>query len=209
MVRFLIADSCPATVYGTKRFVQSVSKDEVVVGEAGSVEEILRLISDLCPDKIVLAPRFDATAPDPIEEAALCRFLKSLPKMPSVIIYSTHDSPAEVALLARAGADHYIHKNTSLEGLREAWERDQAGESVWMVGSHSESAMPHLFGMLERMQLTTRQLEVLALLLRRYSDAQIAKKLHITLQTAKNHNMNIFRKLSVNSRQGLQDKFVM
>jgi len=205
-IRFLIADSCPTTLSGTKRFIESVAEDEVVIGEAGSVEETIRLVSDLCPDRVLLDPRFDATAPDPIEEAALCHFLKSLPRNLSVIIYSTHDSPAEVALLARAGADHYVQKTTNIEGLREAWERYQAGEYVWMVGSHSKSDMSRLTGILQRLHFTTRQLEVLVLLLRRYSDAQIAKKLDITLQTAKNHNMNIFRKIGVKSRKELQDK---
>lgn len=78
-----------------------------------------------------------------------------------------------------------------------------------MVGSERESAVPRMLGMLQRAHLTTRQLEVLVLLLRRYSDSQIANKLHITPQTTKNHNASIFRKLGVTSRRELYDKFLV
>lgn len=207
-VRFLIADPCPATRAGIRHFVEGATGTEVV-GEAGDAEETLRLASELRPGKVVLDPRFDGEAPDPLSEAALCRRLKATPSPPSLSIYATHDSSAEIAVLARAGADHYVHKGASIEDLREAWQRDQAGESVSMVGSERESAVPRMLGMLQRAHLTTRQLEVLVLLLRRYSDSQIANKLHITPQTTKNHNASIFRKLGVTSRRELYDKFLV
>lgn len=207
-VRFLIAEPCPVTRAGVRHFVEGADGTEVV-GEAGGAEETLRLASELRPDKVVLDPRFDGDTPDPLAEAALCRKLKSLPDPPSLSIYATHDSPAEIAVLSQAGADHYVHKRASILDLGEAWRRDLAGESVWMVGDERKSAMPRLLGMLQRMHLTNRQLEVLVLLLRRYSDAQIANKLHVTQQTAKNHKTSIFKKLGVRSRQELYDKFLM
>lgn len=207
-VKFLIADACPVMRTGIRHFVEGAAGTELL-GEAGDEEETLRRASELQPDKIVLDPRFDGGTPNPLAEAALCRKLKSASKTPSLSIYATHDSPAEIAALARAGADHYVHKRASIEDLSEAWRRDRAGESVWMVGDEPKYSMPSLLSMLQRMDLTNRQLEVLVLLLRRYSDAQIAKKLHVTLQTAKNHKTSIFKKLGVQSRQALYDKFLM
>lgn len=78
-----------------------------------------------------------------------------------------------------------------------------------MVTPAPESAVPRLLAMLHRLRLTERQLEVLVLLLRRYSDEQIAQKLHIIRQTTKNHNASIFKKLGVKSRRELCDKFLV
>jgi NarL family two-component system response regulator LiaR len=206
-IRFLIADPCPATRAGIRSFVHGADGTEVV-GEAGDAEQILSLASELRPDKVVLDPRFDNKTPDPLAEVALCRKLKSLTNPPVVSIYAAHDSPAELAAFAKAGADNYLHKSVSIEILEETWERTRSGESVWITAPDLDRAARHMILVAQAMHLTNRQLDVLVLLLRRYSDAQVAKKLHITLQTAKNHNTNIFRKVEVKNRQELQDKFL-
>ena len=207
MERFLISDPCPTVSVGIRGLVGN-SEGAEVVAVTTIPEETLRLTAELLPDRVVLDPRFDHS-PEPLAESTLCTKLKSLPGPPSVSVYSTHDSPAELALLARAGADHYVHKGTGYEGLAEAWRRTRAGESVWMVAPDPDSAVPRLLAMLQGLHLSDRQLEVLVLLLRRYSDEQIARKLHITRQTTKNHNTNIFRKLGVKSRRELHNKFLV
>jgi DNA-binding NarL/FixJ family response regulator len=207
-IKFLIADSCPATRAGIRSFVHGAEGLEVV-GESADAEETLRLASEVCPDKVVLDPRFDGEIPNPIAEAALCSKLKSLPNPPAVSIYATHDSPAEIAAFARAGVDNYVHKSVSVDVLEETWERTQSGESVWIVHPDPEAGSKLMTLKVQALHLTTRQLETLVLLLRRYSDTQIAKKLHVTTQTAKNHNTSIFRRLSVQGRRELYDKFLV
>lgn len=110
---------------------------------------------------------------------------------------------------ALAGADNYVHKSSSIDVLRETWERTQAGEAVWIAHPDLEAAAKLMTLKVQAMHLTDRQLEVLVLLLKGCSDSQIAKKLYITPQTAKNHNVSIFGKLGVRSRQDLHDKFLM
>lgn len=207
-VSFLIADPCPATRTGIRHFVQGAAGTEVV-DEAGNADETLRLASELQPDKVVLDPRFGGESPDPIEEAALCRKLKSLPDPPAMSIYAAHDSPAELAAFAKAGADNYVHKGVSVKILEEKWERTRSGEAVWITSPDPALAARRMTLVAQAMQLTSRQLDVLVLLLRKYSDTQIANKLHITPQTAKNHNASIFRKRGVRGRQELYSKFLM
>jgi len=52
-------------------------------------------------------------------------------------------------------------------------------------------------------RLTPREREVLALMLRRYSNAEVAEALHVSAQTAKNHASKVLRKLGMRSRKGL------
>lgn len=52
-------------------------------------------------------------------------------------------------------------------------------------------------------RLTPRERDVLALMLRRYSNAEIAEALHVGAQTAKNHASKVLRKLGARSRKEL------
>jgi DNA-binding CsgD family transcriptional regulator len=51
--------------------------------------------------------------------------------------------------------------------------------------------------------LTRREREVLALMLRRHSNVEVAEALHVSVQTAKNHASKVLRKLGVRSRKEL------
>ncbi|MEE8716556.1 MAG: helix-turn-helix transcriptional regulator [Coriobacteriales bacterium] len=55
--------------------------------------------------------------------------------------------------------------------------------------------------------LTPRETDVLGLLLRGHSVASIGERLFVTAGTAKTHVLHIYRKVGVNSRQGLIDRF--
>ena len=55
--------------------------------------------------------------------------------------------------------------------------------------------------------LTNREYEVFGLLLQGQTDAQISKALHISMNTTKTHNRNIYRKLEVSNRVGLIEQF--
>ena len=56
--------------------------------------------------------------------------------------------------------------------------------------------------------ITEREKEIILLILKGYSNDQIAKELFISITTVKTHNMNIFKKLGVSSRYNLILKFL-
>jgi two-component system nitrate/nitrite response regulator NarL len=58
-----------------------------------------------------------------------------------------------------------------------------------------EEPVPH-----PELHLTPRQAEVLALLERGHSTAQIAEELHLSRETVRNHVRHMFRKVGVHSR---------
>lgn len=57
-------------------------------------------------------------------------------------------------------------------------------------------------------QLTQRQLEIVNLLIRGYTRAEAAKKLHLSYPTVNNHMQNIYYKFQVNSFEELKEKLV-
>ncbi len=58
-------------------------------------------------------------------------------------------------------------------------------------------------GAAEEARLTPKEREVLTLMLRRYTNAEISSELYISLYTAKNHVSSILRKLGLKSRRDL------
>lgn len=206
-MKFFLADECPLTRSGMRNFLSSSALVEVV-GEAGSVGETIRLVAESRPDFVVMDPEFRAENNSGEDDGHLsvgvCRSLKSLPGPPRVIVYTAHDSIARVAAVMLAGADGYVHKSTPYEELVETRERIRRGEKVWMPGPRSSEArlMNEVFS--GKVRLTPREQQVLELLFQRYTNEEMANKLHVSLQTAKNHVGVIFRKLGVGSRKELR-----
>lgn len=120
--------------------------------------------------------------------------------------YTAHDHPTGVAALMLAGIDGYVHKSTSQEQLDEVREIVRRDERVWMPGPVT-SRTRSLTRIIEySARLSPREQRVFELVLNRYSNAEIADKLYLSLQTVKNHIGSIFRKCEVRSRKELLRK---
>ncbi len=93
--------------------------------------------------------------------------------------------------------DGYLHKGSSSEELLDSTRRVAAGEKVWkgrgVMGEREDGAGA---SGLEGAPLTPRELEVLAMKLHRRTNAEIAAKLHISLNTVKHHVSSIYKKLA-------------
>lgn len=61
---------------------------------------------------------------------------------------------------------------------------------------------------MQQPQLTRRQLEIVNLLIRGYTRAEVAKKLHLSYTTINNHVQNIYYKFDVNNLEDLKEKLV-
>lgn len=81
-------------------------------------------------------------------------------------------------------------------------QRTFKGESVWLLGEDEEAAAA-LQSAVKKSLLTSREEEVLALMVRRYTNEEVSGELYISLQTTKNHVSSILRKLDKKSRRDL------
>ena len=87
--------------------------------------------------------------------------------------------------------------------LPEVVRRTHAGERVWLLTIDPDEAESHLLDTLKYERLTAKEKEVLALVLRHYSNAEITRELYVSLPTVKTHVRNILRKHEVSSRWDL------
>lgn len=194
--RVVLVDGHPAVRLGLKDLMNA--NDIRVVGESGDGDEAVRLVEEMRPDIVVL----DLNLAGETSGTELCRRIKSLPEAPYVLVYTAYGFAEDVSSCLLAGAESYVHKRTACQELLNAVRRAATGEQVWLPGERAgERSYMHIA--LQGTRLTPREREVLALLHRRYSNAEIAQKLHIGHQTTKNHVSSILRKLGFKSRRQL------
>jgi DNA-binding NarL/FixJ family response regulator len=168
-----------------------------VVGEAATLDEALPQLRDLERPAVAL---LDAPLPD---DADLPRGAIPEPETKLVAIGAAeHEAVAWV----EAGVSGFVPPEASLEDAIAALERVANGEFV-----APPQVTAHLAGRLRRLasksqesipeeQLTAREREVLDLVGEGLSNKEIARRLSIQEQTAKNHVHHMLVKLGVNRR---------
>jgi two-component system response regulator DevR len=197
LIRVVTVDDHPVMRLGLKALL--LATNVRVVAESDSSDEAFRLVKEGRPDLVVLGLNL-TEEPDGIE---LCRRIKALPDPPYVLVHTAHNSEEDVSSCFLTGADSYLHKGTDLEELLDAVRRTAGGEHIWRPGERVEEPRSRIHTTPGGIPLSRREREVLALVLRHHSNAEIAQALHVSPQTAKNHVSSILKKLGVRSRKEL------
>jgi DNA-binding NarL/FixJ family response regulator len=198
-VRVILVDCCPATRLGVSVSLQE-TKGVEVVSEATNAEEALHLIDELRPDLVIL----DIELGEELEGLWLCNRLKaSSDNRPQVLVYTARNSREDIAGVSLVGADGYLHKSVDCARIREAVTRMHGGERIWFLGPAEEESHTKLRAMIEQADLTPKEGEVLSLLLRRHTNAEIAEQLSLSCNTVKTHVSSILRKMALRSRQDI------
>lgn len=170
-----------------------------VVGEFGKGEEALRFVEEARPDLVVLGLDLSGE----MDGIKTLLNMKNVPNPPRILVHAAHNSADDLASCLMAGADGFLHKSCGRKEFLEAARSVASGKPVWFPGEREGKQRSGLHATHEGAPLTPMQREVLALKLRRYSNAEIAEILHISPQTVKNHVNAIFKKLPVKSRKEL------
>jgi DNA-binding NarL/FixJ family response regulator len=169
-----------------------------VVGKATSPEAALELVAAEQPDALVASIELPGSRMDGVE--CLRRARERMPGLRIVALSAQHDA-FHLAAAAAAGAHAYLPKTveatelatTVLECLVSS---DKPGSCVSRARGLNGN------GATSRVQpaLTPRELEILYLVARGYTNAQIAERLWVTKWTVKFHLANAYRKLGVSNR---------
>lgn len=196
-MKVLVVDQHPVMRLGIVTLLRP-ENDMQTIGVAESIDGALRIMADEQPDIVVL----DFILRGPQSGTELCRQIKSRPNPPGVVIYTVNHAEEELFLCQLSGADSYVHKDEEPDRLIEAIRATHAGKRVWFIGGE-ETSDANRRAVYEQACLTPRERQIFALILKRHTNAHIARELGISLQTVKNHSSNVLRKLGVSRRTDL------
>ena len=175
-----------------------------VRGEAGSVEEAVRLIAAEHPDVVLL----DVHMPGGGGVEVIRRVARENPAQ-RFLALSVSDAAEDVIAVIRAGARGYVTKTISGPDLAEAVRRVRDGDAVFsprlagFVLDAFAGQIPEAEVDPELDQLTIREREVLRLIARGYLYKEIALELSISPKTVEAHVSAVLRKLQLSNRHEL------
>ncbi len=169
--------------------------DLELAGEASSGQEALKLCRETQPDVVLV----DMVMPgmDGVQTTQAIR--EQHPQVQVLALTSFHDRE-RVQQVMQAGASGFLVKGVSASELAEAIRVAYAGQTILSPEASQALIKPDKPQTKLGQDLTQREQEVLALLVKGLSNAEIAQLLTITLSTTKHHVSAIIRKLGVASR---------
>jgi DNA-binding NarL/FixJ family response regulator len=197
----IIVDDHPLFREGLKAIIAR-SSSFVVVGEAGSSREALRLVQQLKPDLAIV----DISLPDQ-SGIELTRSIRGLLPQIRIVIVSMHSKIHYITEAFQAGATGYVTKESAAERLVEGLEAVSKGE-YFLDSSLSHKVVTKLLELPEREVglsdkggggLTSRELQVMRMVAEGKSTKEIAAEFCISPKTVENHRSKIMEKLDLHS----------
>ncbi len=199
-VRVLIADD-HGVVRAGLRALLSAEPDLLVVGEAATGEEAVRLALHRQPDVVLM----DIKMPEMDGLEATRSLAQQAPRV-RVLLLTVHEDPALLREALRLGAAGYVIKRAVESELISAIRASAAGDlyvhpSLTRSLLEEKGAAPADDGALGR--LTPREIEVLRLIAQGFTNTQIAEHLCLSPRTVESHRANVRAKLQLDSRAEL------
>jgi DNA-binding NarL/FixJ family response regulator len=173
--------------------------DISVVAQAGSGEEAVRLAQEHIPDVVLM----DLVMPG-MDGVEATRKVKNASPRTQIIILTSFHQDEHIFPALQAGAISYLLKDVKAAELLEAIRRAAQGEAT--LHPKIAARVIKTFRDLENEEaspftaLTEREMEVLKLIAKGYSNEKIAEQLVISLGTVKGHVSNILSKLHLVDR---------
>lgn len=203
MIRVFITDDHEMYLEGLALLLGK-QRDIEVIGTAVSGKALLEQLLSLQTDILLL----DVYLPDIAEEELLQNIRASRPEL-KVIYLTLLRGTRYIHKLTRYNIQGYVLKNAPLEELLTALRAVNDGGSYFSkdihIGDRDEDFRNTIT--IEDRQiddiLSRRELEVLKLICREYSNAEIAEKLFLSVSTVETHRKNLIAKLGVNNTVGL------
>jgi DNA-binding NarL/FixJ family response regulator len=205
MIRILLVDD-QALVRAGFRMILDAEPEMEVVGEASDGREAVDQAQALAPDVVLI----DIRMPELDGLEATRRILSSSTngESPKILMLTTFDLDEYVYDALRAGASGFLLKDTPPEQLVGAIHVIANGEALLspsitrrVIAEFVKGSGPKPQTQFPRLQeLTARELEVLKLIARGFSNAEIAKELFVSETTVKTHVARILMKLQLRDR---------
>lgn len=188
-IRILVVDDHHIVRQGLVALLSTVSDFEVVA-EAGDGTEAVELHRSLRPDVTIM----DLRLPHMGGVDAIVAIRAETPQA-RFIVLTTFDGDEDIYRALQAGAKGYLLKGMNAGELTDAIRTVHAGKTR-IPSVVAERLAERVSGT----ELTTRELEVLRLIVQGHSNKEIGNQLHISEATVKTHINNLLSKLGVSDR---------
>ncbi|MGH3822672.1 MAG: response regulator [Pseudonocardiaceae bacterium] len=207
MIRVVVVDDQPLVRAGIVMLVNA-EDDIAVVAEASDGKDALTQIRAVRPDIVLMDVRMPGTDGVAATRAVVDEGLTAQNGQPiGVIILTTYHIDEAVYAALRAGASGFLLKDAAPAEIVNAIRSVVAGEA-WLdpavarrlIDEFAARPEPHTPTPAEMAQLTPREREVLSLMARGLSNADVAVELFISEATVKTHLARVMMKLGVREK---------
>jgi DNA-binding NarL/FixJ family response regulator len=202
VIRVLLADDQVLVRTGLHTILEDAGGFDVV-GEAGDGGEAVARCAELHPDVVLM----DVRMPN-LDGIEATRRIRALPQPPRVLVLTTFDLDEYVYAGLRAGASGFLLKDALATDLVSAIRAVVAGDAVVAPSATrrlierflDSGRLPEQNAAQRLAVLTEREREVLALMARGLSNAEIAGQLCLSEGTVKTHVSHLLGKLGLRDR---------
>jgi DNA-binding NarL/FixJ family response regulator len=200
-IRVVVADD-QGMVRSGFSVLLNAQPDIEVIGEAVNGQEAIARAAELRPDVILMDVRMPV-----LDGLHATREITAMPDPPKILVLTTFDLDDYVYEALRAGASGFLLKDASASELANAVRLVAAGDALLapgvtrrLIAEFARMGGPRSPTRKQIDGLTERESEVLALVARGMSNAEIAGHLVVAEQTIKTHVGRILMKLGLRDR---------
>jgi DNA-binding NarL/FixJ family response regulator len=193
--RIMLVDDHRILLDGIKTLLSN-EPDMEIVAEAGDARMAMQLLTYVQVDLLVS----DFSLPDTHHTDFLNQLKSKFPGLP-VLVLSMHDEPEIIRDVLDSGAKAYVMKSNSRDELVKAMRHVMMGEKY--VSPEVSLKLLEANQKTNSSALTGREVEIVKLIAKEYSNKQIADMLFISERTVESHRKNIFRKAGAHSVVGV------
>ncbi|HEY2505995.1 MAG TPA: response regulator transcription factor [Streptosporangiaceae bacterium] len=200
MLAVLIADDHPVVREGLRGML-AAEPGLTVVAEAASGDEAVAMALAHRPDVVLM----DLRMPGGDGVQATAGIVAAVPAT-RVVVLTTYETDADIVRAVEAGATGYLLKDTPRSDLIAAIRAAARGETV--LGPTVAGRLVNRLRRPAAEPLSARETEVLALVARGRTNAEIGRALFIGEATVKTHLLRAFSKLGVSDRTAAVTKAI-
>jgi DNA-binding NarL/FixJ family response regulator len=200
-IRVVVADD-QGMVRSGFSVLLNAQPDIEVIGEAVNGQQAITQAAELFPDVILMDVRMPV-----LDGLQATREITAMPDAPKILVLTTFDLDDYVYEALRSGASGFLLKDASATELANAVRLVAAGDALLapgvtrrLIAEFARMGAPRAPSRKQLDGLTDRESEVLALVARGMSNAEIAGHLVVAEQTIKTHVGRILMKLGLRDR---------